>query len=643
MAEEERLCSRCGARYDSEVIFCPKDGTPLGTKKTEIIDDPYLGIELGGEYRIEQLIGIGAMGRVYRAHQKGIERDVAVKIIHRELLRNPTLMARFAREARVASRLAHPNVVQVLSTGEIPRLNADVGGEAYLVMEYLDGISLRSALAASGGSMPLPRALHVVLQVCDAVGEAHAQNIVHRDVKPENVMLVRRGDDPDFVKVLDFGVARITSTDASVATQAGVIFGTARYISPEGAQGKTVGPAGDVYSIAVILFQCLSGQTPFDAENPVAILIKHTHEPAPDVRSIARSSYVPEPLAQAIAANLAKDPADRCRDARELGRALVDAARASGLSPDDLVMRSTLLGGAGRALSLASLQRTRSLALSPELASEMGRGDTVPSEPESAEPRRPSRPAESQRTSPRTGVEPTLSDEPVSSTHLSRPSWHPPQEVSSSSGLPPTSAHPTPSSASWEPPLEPVVAGRRRMLVAASFVVGAGIALFVADRVGVFRSPEPGVEAWAARARIAASAGAWDAPPGENVRDITDAALRRWPGAPGVISIRRDAAQRLAERAESLKANDPDDALHWATLAAELDPGNERARSLYAELARPPAAPSSDPVPSGSGGPAPQKPPPLVPSPKTQPVPSAASTVEPVPVPPPESSGGRWL
>src|SRR5262245_33593135 len=191
MEEAERVCSRCGARFGGDVIFCPKDGTPLGEKKTELVDDPYLGVVLAEQFRIEQLIGIGAMGRVYRAHQKGIERQVAVKIIHRDLLRNPTVMGRLVREARVASRLSHPNVVQVLTTGEVKKLNADVGGEAYLVMEFLDGISLRSALAASGGGMPLARALHIVLQVCDAVGEAHAQGIVHRDVKPENVMLVK--------------------------------------------------------------------------------------------------------------------------------------------------------------------------------------------------------------------------------------------------------------------------------------------------------------------------------------------------------------------------------------------------------------------------------------------------------------------
>ncbi|HMR06225.1 MAG TPA: protein kinase, partial [Polyangiaceae bacterium] len=243
-----KVCSACGQRYDDDVIFCPKDGTPLSGRKTQGLDDPYVGIRLADQLSLQQLIGIGAMGRVYRAHQRGIDRDVAVKILHRELLRNPTVKARFLREAKVASRLSHSNVVQVLMTGEVEKHSADIGGEAYLVMEYLDGISLRSAFGAEGGSLPLPRAVHVMLQVCDAVGEGHSQGVVHRDLKPENVMLVRRGDDPDFVKVLDFGVARIDWADNTVATQAGVIFGTARYISPEGAQGKQVTAASDVYS-----------------------------------------------------------------------------------------------------------------------------------------------------------------------------------------------------------------------------------------------------------------------------------------------------------------------------------------------------------------------------------------------------------
>ncbi|MBK7586515.1 MAG: serine/threonine protein kinase [Myxococcales bacterium] len=391
MAEPDRVCSRCGARYDGGVIFCPSDGTPLGAKKLKVGEDAYLGLTIGDDLRIEQLIGIGAMGRVYRAHQLGVARDVAIKILHRDLLDSPSVVARFEREARIASRLAHPNVVQMLTTGRLPPVNAEVGGEAYLVMEHLDGISLRSALAASGGAMPLPRALHVVLQASDATGEAHAQGIVHRDIKPENVMLVKRGEDPDFVKVLDFGVARIERSDTSIATQAGAIFGTARYVSPEGAQGKTVTPESDVYSLAVLLFECLAGRTPFEDDSPVAILIKHTKEPPPDVRSVPRASYVPEPLARVIGKNLAKNPSDRARDARALGRELVLAASESGLSPDDLVMRSTLLGGAGRALSLRSIEQTKVL---PVGADAVGSGEPPAEAPSAVVSESALRPAE---------------------------------------------------------------------------------------------------------------------------------------------------------------------------------------------------------------------------------------------------------
>ncbi|MFO0571661.1 MAG: protein kinase [Polyangiaceae bacterium] len=365
MTEPDRLCSRCGERYGGGVIFCPADGAPLGSKKPPEGPDPYLGRKLPGGYEVEQLIGVGAMGRVYRARDFGMAREVAIKILHRELLESPSVVQRFEREARIASRLVHPNVVQMLNTGRLEEAGAAAGGEPYLVMEYLDGISLRSALAAAGGALPLPRALHIVLAICDAVGEAHAQGIVHRDLKPENVMLVRRGDDPDFVKVLDFGVARIERSDASIATQAGTIFGTARYVSPEGAQGKTVTPESDVYSLGVLAFECLSGRTPFDGENPIAILIQHTNQPAPLVTSIPRASYVPEPLSRAIDRALAKAPKDRAENARELGRSLVEAARESGLRPEDLLMRPTLLGAPGRALSLPSIERTKALPLGP--------------------------------------------------------------------------------------------------------------------------------------------------------------------------------------------------------------------------------------------------------------------------------------
>jgi serine/threonine protein kinase len=360
-----KVCGACGARYPGDALFCPLDGMPLQSAASaggrgDSEDDPYLGQEISGHIEIRQLVGIGAMGRVYRAFQKGIDRDVAVKILHRELSANAQLVSRFTREAKVASRLQHPNVVQVLLAGQLP------DRALYMVMEYLEGLSLQSALAAAGGSLPLSKALHIALQLCEASGEAHAVGIVHRDLKPENVMLVRRGTDPDFVKVLDFGIARINWGEQSVATAAGLIFGTARYISPEGAQGNAVGPASDVYSIATLLFQMLAGRTPFEGDQAVGLLVQQIHDAPPHLKSIPRAEYVPDPLAEVIMANLVKDPKRREQDARALGHAIIDAAKQSGLAQEDI--SRPMLRRAPPAMQLPPTERTKQLDLTPDIA-----------------------------------------------------------------------------------------------------------------------------------------------------------------------------------------------------------------------------------------------------------------------------------
>jgi eukaryotic-like serine/threonine-protein kinase len=343
MPEPVRRCAKCGTAYGVSVTFCPLDGAPVTTRASDPSRDPYLGLELGADLRVERLIGVGAMASVYAARQSGVEREVAVKILHRELLSNPVLVARFQREARAAAHLRHPHVVEVIALGTIPARGSEPGGEPYLVLEHLDGLTLRSALLAAGGALPPARALHVVLQICDAVGEAHEKQIVHRDLKPENAMLVRRGDDPHFVKLLDFGLSRWNDQGDSFETQAGSILGTARYLSPEGARGEPVGPAGDVYAIATILFECLAGRTPFDGDKPVAILVEQVKTQAPDVRSFAAARDVGAPLAELLARALSKDPAARPEDARALGRAIADAARKSGIL-GDLLPSPTLLG-----------------------------------------------------------------------------------------------------------------------------------------------------------------------------------------------------------------------------------------------------------------------------------------------------------
>ena len=381
MGSAASICTICGAKYEADALFCPKDGAPLGAAAPKGAD-PYLGIELLGQIRIEQLIGIGSMGRVYRGFQAGMNRAVAVKILHKDLSANSTLVTRFHREAEIVSRLSHPGVVQMVMAGQLPEGGAG-GGAMYIVMEHLDGISLRSALAAAGGALPLPRALHIALQICDAVGEAHEQGVVHRDVKPENIMLTRRASDPDFVKVLDFGIARLPGGNTPAVTKAGLIFGTARYISPEGAAGIPVGPPADVYAIATILYQMLAGRTPFSGDSAVEVLGMQMNHIPPPLRSIDRASYVPEPIASIIMQNLAKHPEQRSADAQTLGRALAQAARAGGLSPEELVPLLPLLGAPARQPAFASVEPTRQLPLTPLVAKFIAVADSA--EPPSSE------------------------------------------------------------------------------------------------------------------------------------------------------------------------------------------------------------------------------------------------------------------
>lgn len=312
-----KRCPQCGERYEAGVLFCPKDGARLREPSDD--DDPYLGLVLQpGDIELRAIAGTGAMGRVYRAHQRSVDRDVAVKVLHRELSGNAQLVHRFHREARIASKLRHPHVVEVHLTGQLP------DGSLYIVMEFLDGRSLGAALEEAGGRFPIGRALAVAMQIADAVGEAHAQGVVHRDLKPDNVMLVRRGEVDDWVKVLDFGIARVEVGDQSMETAAGRIVGTARYISPEGAAGNPVGAPGDVYGMATLLYRMLAGRTPFEASAAVTLLVKHLSEEPPPIGDFVD---VPVPIAKVIMDNLAKDPAKRAPNGRAFAKALAAAAR----------------------------------------------------------------------------------------------------------------------------------------------------------------------------------------------------------------------------------------------------------------------------------------------------------------------------
>jgi serine/threonine-protein kinase len=675
-ASAPKLCTTCGARYPADALFCPNDGAPLQHAATAQATqrasdsggghDAYVGRELAGHIEVRQLAGVGAMGRVYRAFQKGIDRDVAVKILHRELSANAQLVARFHREAKVASRLLHPNVVQIHLTGQLP------DGALYIVMEYLDGLSLQSAFAAAGGAVPLPRALHIALQICDAVGEAHAQGIVHRDLKPENVMLVHRGEDADFVKVLDFGIARLDWGDQSMATAAGLIFGTARYISPEGAQGEQVGPEGDVYSIATLVYQMLAGRTPFEGDQAVGLLVQQIHDPPPALKSIPRSSYVPESVSNVLMSNLAKDKTKRMPDARSLGRALLEAAKAAGLSPDDLVPRSMLLGARGSVVQLASLQRTRQLELDRPMTELLA--EAAQNTPRSPEGRSPARtPAE---TGARTSYEPPH-EGPVlptktlgiatapSALGISTPpenptatvKWTPPPALQArmagglsprpsgvsnvdatmddataqpapvgslaagvrtqlatpaprfestpqlpfppSSGSPAPRVGPTAFDESVDQPAPTARASRFRMagIVLLCFLLSVVITSAVAYRMkllGGSGSEHGTLDEAVSRAEDALKRKRFDNPPGDNLRDLTDEALTKWPKDPKLLDLRARGCDELVKEALGRQLQgDIAGAQKFIHLARDLDPSDTTAQQLAAEydaLAAKPAA-----------------------------------------------------
>ncbi len=319
-------CPICGKSYGPAARFCALDGAALSPDGHQI--DPYLSTTVAGQFKLLELIGLGSTGRVYRAYQTELQRDVAIKILHRELLKSPAIVTRFLREAKLASRLQHPNLVALLTSGQLEGPN----GEAYVVTEYLEGRTLRVALSTAERSLPLPRALHILRQVCDAVGEAHANSVVHRDLKPENIMLIKRGLALDTVKVLDFGAARLDLSDATVLTQKGAILGTARYASPECARGQVVGPPSDVYSLAILLYECLAGKTPFDGKNPVTVLLKHMQEEPIPLSSLPESAYVPPAISRVVQENLAKTPENRCQNAHAFGAAVMEAARISGIA-----------------------------------------------------------------------------------------------------------------------------------------------------------------------------------------------------------------------------------------------------------------------------------------------------------------------
>jgi serine/threonine-protein kinase len=289
--------------------------------------DSLIGITVDhGRYEIVKLIGEGGMGRVFQARQISMNRMVALKLLRAQLATDDHLLARFQQEAHAVSKLRHPNTITMYDYGKTE------DGYLFIAMELLGGRSLASILSAEKRLEP-KRMLHIMEQVTSAVAEAHQFGIVHRDLKPENIQIDRVANDPDFAKVLDFGIAKMVHGDTDGAeqrktlTMAGAVFGTPHYMSPEQGHGQECDTRTDLYSLGVILYEMLSGEKPFTDANPMAIIYKHRHSPIP------RLALALAPLQPVIDRLLAKLPDDRYASAAEaeegLGLARLQLASAA--------------------------------------------------------------------------------------------------------------------------------------------------------------------------------------------------------------------------------------------------------------------------------------------------------------------------
>lgn len=275
-------------------------------------DAPLVGRVIGDRYRVLELIGRGGMGAVYRAEHVHMKKPVAIKVLHRALTSQFEMVARFEREAISAGRIQHPRIAAASDFGRLE------DGSFYLVLEYVEGTSLGELLL--GGALPQDRATRIARQISDGLAAAHSHGIVHRDLKPENVMLVQRPGEPEFVKILDFGIAKVLVDDdhddagkGPVLTRMGTVFGTPQYMAPEQAAGEAVDQRADLYTVGIMLYEMLVGYAPFrdeDIGTVLAMQMKTEPPPLPE--------WVDPELSAIVVQQLSKDPADRIQTAEEL-------------------------------------------------------------------------------------------------------------------------------------------------------------------------------------------------------------------------------------------------------------------------------------------------------------------------------------
>lgn len=309
------MCPICGLELPARLKKCPQDGVLL---KATLPPDPLVGTVVAGRYEILSVVGRGGMSVVYKARNKAVGSIVAVKTLKHDLVSDEELFARFCQEAKAVQLLIHPHIVSVHEFGVM------LNGQPFIVMDFLSGQTLADTLDDLG-RLPVKRTLKIFIEVCDALSHAHQHKIIHRDIKPGNIMLTQTSSEEDFVKLFDFGFAKLLPQNGvyiQQLTQTGDVLGTPLYMSPEQSKGKPLDSRSDIYSVGCVMYEALTGKAPLVGENVLDTMQKQINEIPESLDAARPDLYIPDPLTTILFRTLEKDPDNRYQSMNDLKRDL---------------------------------------------------------------------------------------------------------------------------------------------------------------------------------------------------------------------------------------------------------------------------------------------------------------------------------
>jgi len=322
------ICPQCTEGYDDPGGECPR----CACKLERMEEGSLVGAELDGKYIVTKRLGRGATGNIYRARHRASESDVAIKVLRRDRLDSREALARFYREVGIVSQLSHSNIVTIFDFGAAGRGNE---GRLYIAMELLEGETL-AQIMSDKQPLEFERSVRIVAQVADALREAHAKDVIHRDINPSNIMLIEEFGEPDHVKVLDFGVAKILApTDNRPLTTQTQIAGAAAYLSPEQIRSLNIDGRADLYGLAMVLFTMLTGKPAFRGVDITSTLMKHITESIPQLDDVNPDLAYPSAIDEFFSRALAKDPARRIEDAATFKTEVLELLECSGIEHVD--------------------------------------------------------------------------------------------------------------------------------------------------------------------------------------------------------------------------------------------------------------------------------------------------------------------